>query len=63
MLAAALASTALTGLANAAAFPHVIALSALAGTDGVRVDGVASGDQSAYSISGAGDVNGAVSVA
>ena len=39
-------------------FPASLKLSALDGTNGFRLDGVAAGDRSGYSVSGAGDVNG-----
>ncbi|MGD9856776.1 MAG: beta strand repeat-containing protein, partial [Planctomycetaceae bacterium] len=38
--------------------PGVIGLASLDGTNGFRLDGVAAGDQSGFSVSGAGDVNG-----
>ncbi|MDO9418842.1 hypothetical protein, partial [Pararhizobium sp.] len=39
-------------------FPATFELSALNETDGFRIDGVAVGDQSGYSVASAGDVNG-----
>ena len=39
-------------------FGAVVALSALSGTDGFKLSGVADGDQSGWSVSAAGDVNG-----
>ena len=44
--------------AQTGAFPASLKLSALDGTNGFRLDGVAAGDRSGYSVSGAGDVNG-----
>lgn len=40
------------------AFPAVIALSTLDGTNGFRIDGIDSGDASGHSVASAGDVNG-----
>jgi len=55
----ALAAPMLLGLAHQArAFPAVIQLSSLDGTTGFRLDGVAADDQSGFSVSAAGDVNG-----
>jgi len=48
-------------LANApahAGFPAVVQLSALNGSNGFRLDGVADVDQSGFSVSAAGDING-----
>ena len=54
----ALGLTALPPGAALAAFPPNINLSALDGTNGFRLSGVADGDQSGYAVSTAGDVNG-----
>jgi FG-GAP repeat len=43
---------------NAAAFAPVLSLSSLNGSNGFRIDGVASGDASGRTISQAGDING-----
>ncbi len=40
------------------AYPSLIELSALDGSDGFRIDGVAAGDRSGRSVASAGDVNG-----
>jgi hypothetical protein len=55
---AALLGTGLPGLVGAQAFPAVINLGGLSGSDGFRLDGVAAGDYSGRSISAAGDING-----
>jgi hypothetical protein len=55
---AVLTSTAWTPVAFGNEFPKVIPLSSLDGVIGFRLDGVAAGDQSGYSVASAGDING-----
>ena len=58
MVSALLLSGAISGAAQAQAFPPSINLSSLSGADGFRLDGVATGDYSGVSVSAAGDING-----
>jgi len=55
---AALLGTGLPGLVCAQAFPAVINLGSLSGSDGFRLNGAATGDYSGRSVSAAGDING-----
>ena len=61
-MALALSALLLSGLINqyaaAQSFPAVINLSSLNGSNGFRVDGVATDDLSGHSVSSAGDING-----
>ena len=58
MVSALLLSGAISTAAEAQAFPPVIQLSSLSGSDGFRLDGVAVNDYSGISVSAAGDING-----
>ncbi len=58
MVSALLLSGAISTAAKAQAFPPVIALGSLNGSDGFRLDGAAAGDYSGRSVSAAGDING-----
>jgi len=58
MVSALLLSGAISGAAQAQAFPPIIQLSSLSGSDGFRLDGVAVNDYSGISVSAAGDING-----
>ena len=58
MVSALLLSGAISGAAQAQAFPPSINLSSLSGADGFRLDGVAVNDFSGRSVSAAGDING-----
>ncbi|MGD9583488.1 MAG: integrin alpha [Lysobacterales bacterium] len=49
---------ALGGEVRAQAFPPAINLGSLNGSDGFRMDGAATGDQSGFSVAAAGDING-----
>ena len=53
-----LLSGAMAGEMRAQAFPAVIELGNLDGTDGFKLDGEAAGDQSGLAVSNAGDING-----
>ena len=58
MVSALLLSGAISTAAEAQAFPPVIQLSSLSGSDGFRLDGAATNDFSGRSVSAAGDING-----
>ena len=58
MVSALLLSGAISGAAQAQAFPPIIQLSSLSGSDGFRLDGAATNDFSGRSVSAAGDING-----
>jgi len=58
MVSALLLSGAISGAAQAQAFPPSINLSSLSGADGFRLDGVVAYDYSGFSVSAAGDING-----
>jgi len=58
MVSALLLSGAISTAAEAQAFPPVIQLSSLSGSNGFRLDGAAAGDYSGRSVSAAGDING-----
>jgi len=58
MVSAMLLSGAISAAAQAQAFPPSINLGSLSGADGFRLDGVAAGDDSGFSVSTAGDING-----
>ncbi len=58
MVSALLLGGAISTAAKAQAFPPVIALGSLNGSDGFRLDGAAAADYSGFSVSAAGDING-----
>jgi len=58
MVSALLLGGAIAGTAQAQTFPPAISLGGLTGSDGFRLDGVAGGDYSGFSVSAAGDFNG-----
>ncbi len=58
MVSALLLGGAISTAAKAQAFPPVIALGSLNGSDGFRLDGAAANDFSGFSVSAAGDING-----
>jgi hypothetical protein len=57
-ISALLLSAALSPQASAQAFPASLNLGSLNGSTGFRLDGVAEGDRSGFSVSAAGDING-----